>query len=103
MSRRGNRATASVLNRQIGSVLTFIRAMKPPASCRSIPMANAKCESCKFFDEHKVNGAAAQHDEGLCRFNPPVSQPGPEAHGLWPVVGSTDWCGHYTPEMTAAE
>ena len=56
-------------------------------------MANAKCESCKFFDEHKVNG----------RFNPPVSQPGPEAHGLWPVVGSTDWCGHYTPEMTAAE
>jgi hypothetical protein len=66
-------------------------------------MANAKCESCKFFDDHKVNGAAAQHDEGLCRFNPPVSQPGPEAHGLWPVVGSTDWCGHYTPELTAAE
>ncbi|KAB7784121.1 hypothetical protein [Methylorubrum populi] len=66
-------------------------------------MANAKCESCRFFDEHKVNGAAAQNDEGLCRYNPPVSQPGPQDHGLWPVVGSADWCGHYAPELTAAE
>jgi hypothetical protein len=66
-------------------------------------MANVKCESCKFYDEHKVNGAAAHGDEGLCRFNPPVSQPGPQDHGLWPVVGASDWCGHFAPEMSAAE
>ncbi|GJD35356.1 hypothetical protein [Methylobacterium aerolatum] len=66
-------------------------------------MADAHCESCKFFDEHKSNGAAAQGDAGLCRFNPPVSQPAPESKGLWPVVSSSDWCGHFTAEMTAAE
>ena len=66
-------------------------------------MANVKCETCRFFNEHKGNGAVAQNDAGLCRFNPPVSQPAPESKGLWPIVGAQDWCGHYTPEMTAAE
>ncbi|KQS67365.1 MULTISPECIES: hypothetical protein [Methylobacterium] len=65
--------------------------------------ANAACESCRFFDDHKLNGAQAQGDEGLCRFNPPVSQPAPESKGLWPVVASKDWCGHFTAEMSAAE
>ena len=63
----------------------------------------AACNSCRYFDDHKLNGAAASADAGLCRFNPPVSQPAPEAKGLWPVVASADWCGHYTAEMTAAE
>ncbi len=53
------------------------------------------CTKCKFFDDH-VAAAAPKADEGLCRFNPPVSQPSPEAHGLWPVVGATDWCGHFS-------
>ena len=66
-------------------------------------MADAHCESCKFFDEHKGNGAAAHSDAGLCRFNPPVTQPGPSEHGLWPVVATSDWCGHFAPELTAAE
>lgn len=61
------------------------------------------CENCRFFDDHKLNGGVAATDEGLCRFNPPVSQLAPESKGLWPVVASKDWCGHYTPEMTAAE
>lgn len=65
--------------------------------------ANAACESCRFFDDHKLNGAQAKGDEGLCRFNPPVSQPAPESKGLWPVVASKDWCGHFTAEMSAAE
>ncbi|HEV7257083.1 MAG TPA: hypothetical protein VGN82_04810 [Bosea sp. (in: a-proteobacteria)] len=63
----------------------------------------AHCESCKFFDDHKSNTGSTQRAEGLCRYNPPVSQPGPDARGLWPVVGATDWCGHYTVEMTPAE
>lgn len=46
-------------------------------------MANAKCESCKFFDEHQGNGGAAQNDAGLCRYNPPISQPAADAKGLW--------------------
>ena len=65
-------------------------------------MASANCESCKFFDEHKGNGASAQGDAGLCRFNPPVSQPAPESKGLWPVVTTHDWRGPVAAEMTAA-
>ncbi|GJD75928.1 MULTISPECIES: hypothetical protein [Methylobacterium] len=64
---------------------------------------NAACESCRFFDDHKLNGGMAAGDEGLCRFNPPVSQPEPKSPGLWPVVASKDWCGHFTAEMSAAE
>ena len=63
----------------------------------------AACNSCRYFDDHKLNGAAASADAGLCRFNPPVSQPEPQGHGLWPVVSSQDWCGHFSPEMMAGE
>ena len=66
--------------------------------------ASAQCQSCRFFDDHKVNGGRAMDDSGLCRFNPPVSQPNPDGHGLWPVVSAGDWCGHYTPtNVNAAE
>ena len=54
---------------------------------------------CAFFDEH--NAAAQSGQEGLCRFNPPVSQPTADAHGLWPVVTEKDWCGHFAPEAVA--
>ena len=43
-----------------------------------------------------------RQDGGLCRFNPPVSQPGPDAHGLWPVVSERDWCGHFATETALA-
>ena len=56
---------------------------------------SGSCASCAFFDEHAA--AQASH-EGLCRFNPPVTQPTPEAHGLWPVVTGKDWCGHFAPD-----
>ena len=63
-----------------------------------------QCESCRFYDDHKVNGGSAQDNAGLCRFNPPISQPEPQGRGLWPVVSATDWCGHYTPtNVNAAE
>lgn len=52
---------------------------------------DAACSKCTFFDVQ----AAAGPDTGLCRYNPPVTQPSPEAHGLWPVVAGQDWCGHY--------
>ncbi len=64
---------------------------------------NASCQSCRFFDEHQLNGGQASGDQGLCRFNPPVSQPAPESTGLGPVVAAKDWCGHFNAEMTAAE
>ena len=68
--------------------------------------ASSACGSCAFFDDHHGNGAAPA-EGGLCRFNPPVSQPGPDAHGLWPVVSEKDWCGHFEADkvggMTAAE
>ena len=64
---------------------------------------SANCRSCRYFDDHKLNTGAPQGEEGLCRFNPPVSQPEPQGHGLWPVVSSQDWCGHFSPEMMAGE
>lgn len=64
---------------------------------------NAVCESCRFYDEHKTNGGASAGNEGLCRFNPPVSQPEPKGHGLWPVVDAKDWCGHFSPDVMPAE
>ncbi len=64
---------------------------------------DAHCDSCRYFDEHKSNAGEAGGDRGLCRYNPPVSQPTPDAKGLWPVVATSDWCGHYTSEMTPAE
>lgn len=45
-----------------------------------------------------------QGDAGLCRYNPPISQPDPDARGFWPVVTAEDWCGHYTaPHGKAAQ
>lgn len=55
---------------------------------------DAACAKCTFFDV----GASAGPDLGLCRYNPPISQPGPNDHGLWPVVAGKDWCGHYQPK-----
>ena len=66
-------------------------------------ITGAACRSCRFYDDHQSNGGGVERDAGLCRFNPPVSQPGPKEQGLWPVVTASDWCGHYAPEMTAAE
>ena len=54
------------------------------------------CESCVYFDDHAQSSAQAVNDAGLCRYNPPVSQPSADAHGLWPVVSASDWCGHFT-------
>ena len=59
---------------------------------------DATCGHCTFFDDHAAQAGAAKaggQDLGLCRYNPPVSQPSSEAHGLWPVVAEADWCGHY--------
>lgn len=57
------------------------------------------CTKCKFFDDHV---AKPQVHDGLCRFNPPVTQPSPEAHGLWPVVSRQDWCGHFSIDTATA-
>ena len=49
----------------------------------------AACENCRFFD------TAASADLGLCRYNPPISQPSGDAAGVWPKVEANDWCGHF--------
>lgn len=53
--------------------------------------SDAACAKCKFFDQE---GSA---ELGLCRYNPPISQPSGDAAGVWPKVETTDWCGHYEP------
>jgi hypothetical protein len=62
----------------------------------------ASCKACSFYEDHAANGAAAVENAGLCRFNPPVSQPDANARGLWPVVASNDWCGHFDGDRKAA-
>ena len=57
--------------------------------------------SAQRLDELELHVLGQAADEGLCRFNPPVSQPAPDAHGLWPVVGKEDWCGHYANQGQA--
>ena len=52
----------------------------------------AACAKCRFFEAEE---AAA--DLGLCRYNPPISQPNADTRGVWPKVESRDWCGHYEP------
>ncbi len=54
---------------------------------------DAACGKCAFFDASRASG----ENLGLCRYNPPVSQPSADAHGLWPMVAGGDWCGHYQP------
>ena len=50
----------------------------------------AACGKCKFFDSE------AQGEQlGLCRYNPPISQPSGDAAGVWPKVEANDWCGHF--------
>jgi hypothetical protein len=59
---------------------------------------SSTCDSCVFFEDHASNTQKPEGDAGLCRFNPPVSQPDAKARGLWPVVTTKDWCGHFTAE-----
>ena len=61
--------------------------------------ADVACTKCKFFDDHVAQMQA--QDDGLCRYNPPVNQPSEKAHGLWPVVSRTDWCGHFSLDGAA--
>lgn len=49
----------------------------------------AACAKCKFFDTE------ASASLGLCRYNPPVTQPSGDSAGLWPKVEASDWCGHF--------
>ncbi|WP_298814069.1 hypothetical protein [uncultured Sphingomonas sp.] len=52
----------------------------------------AACAKCKFFDTE-----ASGESLGLCRYNPPISQPSGDAAGVWPKVEASDWCGHFEP------
>lgn len=59
------------------------------------------CSACTFYEDHAANAAKVEEDAGLCRFNPPVTQPAPAAHGLWPVVSASDWCGRFSEARAA--
>jgi len=76
-------------------------------------MTTCACGNCQFFDnQSKAAMKPKEKDSGLCRYNPPLPQPttsghAADAHGVWPVVGRKDWCGHFAATverfMTAAE
>ncbi|MDP1025708.1 hypothetical protein Q5H91_00640 [Sphingomonas sp. KR1UV-12] len=51
----------------------------------------AACAKCKFFDSEQ------SAELGLCRYNPPISQPSGDTAGVWPKVEASDWCGHFEP------
>jgi len=52
----------------------------------------AACAKCKFYDQE------SGQDLGLCRYNPPISQPSADSAGVWPKVEAADWCGHFEAE-----
>ena len=62
-------------------------------------MNHGSCSNCAFFDHHQTQVQQSRGTDGLCRFNPPISQPGPTEHGLWPVVSGSDWCGHFSGDV----
>ncbi|PAX09453.1 hypothetical protein [Sphingomonas lenta] len=53
----------------------------------------AACGKCRYFDQASTESHGASL--GLCRYNPPISQPTQDSHGVWPKVEASDWCGHY--------
>lgn len=94
----------------------------------SLPPAEARCTDCRFFDPLANMGGTI----GDCRLNPPtidmmpvmednevgdgftgdsddgiltlhmVAQTDVTRRGIWPQVGSDDWCGEWraTPDAT---
>jgi hypothetical protein len=56
----------------------------------------AACAKCKFFDTE-----ASGEQLGLCRYNPPISQPSGDQAGVWPKVEANDWCGHFEAALAA--
>lgn len=53
----------------------------------------AACGKCRYFDT--ASNESMGQSLGLCRYNPPISQPTQDSHGVWPKVEASDWCGHY--------
>jgi hypothetical protein len=71
-------------------------------------MTTCACENCQFMLYNSKQSAKHKSEElGECRYNPPAARQEEHAHGLWPRVGSKDWCGHFAARverfMTAAE
>ena len=66
-------------------------------------ITNAACNKCTFFDSHANQNGAPGLNDGLCRYNPPVTQSSASEHGLWPVVSTNDWCGHFAPDAMASQ
>ncbi|HEX8553715.1 MAG TPA: hypothetical protein VF695_03320 [Sphingomonas sp.] len=62
-----------------------------------VTAGTAACAKCKFFD----TDAHASASLGLCRYNPPISQPSNDQAGVWPKVAASDWCGHFEAALTA--
>ena len=70
-------------------------------------MTTCACGNCQFFDTHSKPAKQMKHEGGLCRYNPPLAQSGGGTPGVWPLVDTRDWCGHFAATverfMTAAE
>ncbi len=68
-------------------------------------MTICACGNCQFYDTKSKAASSHKSEAGLCRYNPPLPQASNE--GVWPVVESRDWCGHFAATvdrfMTAAE
>ncbi|ADO41529.1 hypothetical protein [Ketogulonicigenium vulgare] len=64
-------------------------------------MATSTCNACAFYEDHVANSASKLQDAGLCRANPPISQPTAETRGFWPVVSASDWCGKFSVGFAA--
>ncbi|ARO13574.1 hypothetical protein BVG79_00214 [Ketogulonicigenium robustum] len=64
-------------------------------------MAHSNCNACAFYEDHAANSDSKLQNAGLCRANPPISQPAAETRGFWPVVSANDWCGKFSGAVAA--
>lgn len=49
----------------------------------SATLTGWSCNKCKYWEKY------SDADEGICRFNPPVTD------NDWPETEPDDWCGKY--------
>lgn len=69
---------------------------------RSKPTQEDACVSCRYYQEAEDLEEDDRDDPetitGICRRYPPVTIPGVDTVSVYPeVVGSTGWCGEFTP------
>jgi transcriptional regulator with XRE-family HTH domain len=87
----GNLNVRKHIINKIGSELGFDIDWIVQAAKKPLPKIKPQCESCMYWHVLKDDYW------GLCRFNPPIVNPGAEQYiGFWPETTIKDWCSKFS-------